>query len=169
MAAKKDSYKNLAFNAIIFAIGSFSSKILVLLLLPIYTSALTKAELGIADLVMQIANFIIPVASLSIADAVIRFGLDKKNDKSEIFSTSCAVMAIGVLMFALICPVLHLYERISDYVFILFIYVVFACVKLLFCEFARARELVKLYSLNGLLTTVMMLLFNVLFLFVFIA
>lgn len=167
MAAKKDSYKNLAFNAIIFAIGSFSSKILVLLLLPIYTSALTKAELGIADLVMQIANFIIPVASLSIADAVIRFGLDKSNDKSEIFSTSCAVMAIGVFIFAIICPIIRLYERISDYVFILFIYVVFACVKLVFCEFARARELVKLYSLNGLLTTVMMLLFNVLFLFVF--
>lgn len=43
---KQSSYKKLFSNTLVFAIGSFSSKVLVLLLVPIYTNYLTTAELG---------------------------------------------------------------------------------------------------------------------------
>lgn len=167
MAKKNDSYKSLFFNTIIFAIGSFSSKVLVLLLLPVYTYSLGKAELGIADLIVQIANFLIPAVSLSIADAVIRFGLDSAYDKKEVFSSSLAAIGCGIIIFAFLCPLFNLYERISSHVLLLFVYVAVAVIKQLFAEFARSRQLVKLYSLNGLLTTVLMIAFNLLFLFVF--
>ena len=42
---KQSSYKKLFSNTLVFAIGSFSSKVLVLLLVPIYTNYLTTAEL----------------------------------------------------------------------------------------------------------------------------
>ena len=74
----QNSYKKLFSNTIIFAIGSFSSKILVFLLLPIYTTVLSKSEYGTVDLIVQIANFMLPIATLSIAESIIRFGLDKK-------------------------------------------------------------------------------------------
>lgn len=166
MSKKPDSYKSLFFNTIIFAVGSFSSKILVLILLPVYTYSLTTAEYGIADLVAQIANFLIPVVSLSISDAVIRFNLDSDYSKKEVFSSAVVTVGSGILVFAVLCPLFNLYSRISDYVFILFLYVTFAVIKLLFAEFARSRKLVKLYSLNGLITTVLTLTLNIVFLFV---
>ena len=44
-------YRTLLSNSAIFAISNFASKILVFLLLPLYTTALTPDEYGIADLI----------------------------------------------------------------------------------------------------------------------
>ena len=74
---KQSSYKKLFSNTLVFAIGSFSSKVLVLLLVPIYTNYLTTAELGVTDVLTQIANWIIPLVTMTITEAIIRFGLDK--------------------------------------------------------------------------------------------
>ena len=49
--------------------------------MPLYTRILTNADFGVADLIIQTANLIIPVASLGIANAIIRFGLDKSVQK----------------------------------------------------------------------------------------
>ena len=54
---KQSSYKKLFSNTLVFAIGSFSSKVLVLLLVPIYTNYLTTAELGVTDVLTQIFDF----------------------------------------------------------------------------------------------------------------
>jgi len=68
-------YSKLFSNTIIFAIGSFSSKILVILLLPLYTNALEPSQFSSVDLIIQIANLMLPIATLSIAESIIRFGL----------------------------------------------------------------------------------------------
>ena len=80
------SYGKLMMNTIIFAIGSFSSKVLVLLLVPIYTNHLTSAEQGKTDNLTMIANWMIPLATRTISEAIIRFGLDKAYDKKKVFT-----------------------------------------------------------------------------------
>ena len=74
----KQSYLKLFSNTIVFAIGSFGSKLLVILLVPLYTAALSPDEFGTVDLIAQTANILIPIFSLSAADAALRFGLDTK-------------------------------------------------------------------------------------------
>ena len=59
--APQSSYMKLLSNTIVFAIGSFSSKVLVLLLIPIYTNYLTTSELGTTDVLTQIANWLMPI------------------------------------------------------------------------------------------------------------
>ena len=51
-----DKYKKLLSNTIIFAIGTFASKALVFLLMPLYTRVLTNEQYGSADLIVQTAN-----------------------------------------------------------------------------------------------------------------
>ena len=51
-----DKYKRLISNTVIFAIGTFSSKVLVFLLMPLYTRVLTDAEYGVTDLIVQTGN-----------------------------------------------------------------------------------------------------------------
>ena len=80
-----DKYKRLISNTVIFAIGTFSSKVLVFLLMPLYTRVLTDAEYGVTDLIVQTGNLLLPLVSLGIINAVIRFGLDRQVRKSDVF------------------------------------------------------------------------------------
>ena len=63
-----DKYKKLISNTVIFAIGTFSSKVLVFLLMPLYTRVLSDAEYGITDLIVQTGNLLLPLASLGIVN-----------------------------------------------------------------------------------------------------
>ena len=165
------SYRKLFSNTLTFAIGSFSSKILVILLIPIYTNALSKAEGGITDVLTQIANWAIPIASVTIAEAVIRFGLDKAYDKKAVFTIGNVVClgglgAFGVLM--LIFTIAGVAKNyLGTYGIILYLYIFMSSMKTLYSTYVRALERVKLFAVNGIITTLFTLLFNVLFYMVF--
>ncbi len=72
---KQSSYKKLFSNTLVFAIGSFSSKVLVLLLVPIYTNYLTTAELGVTDVLTQIANWIIASVIVMVTRGIIQLAI----------------------------------------------------------------------------------------------
>ena len=74
-------YKQLFSNTVILAIGTFSSKLLVFVLMPLYTRVLTQDQYGIVDLLVQTGNFLIPLVSVGITNAVMRFGMDGETDK----------------------------------------------------------------------------------------
>ena len=75
-----NAYKKLGKNIGLFTISSFGTKILSLILVPLYTNCLTTAEYGTADLLSTIVQLLIPVFTLDIADAVIRYTLEKNTD-----------------------------------------------------------------------------------------
>lgn len=164
--SNKQSYVKLFTNTIIFAIGTFGSKLLVLLLVPLYTAALSPDEYGTVDLIAQTANILIPIFSLSAADAALRFGLDTKEpDKlKKIYSNCLFVIICGVAVMAAIFPLLSKLEYLNGFSGILFVYVCTSTLKLLNSTFTRALEKVKLFAVDGILTTFSMLLLNILFL-----
>ena len=88
-----DKYKSLALNTVILTIGSFGSKIISLLLNNLYTKHIAPPQLYTKTLLETLALFLIPVFTLSLREAVIRYGLDKNYDKTEIFTTSSLVGA----------------------------------------------------------------------------
>ena len=102
MAAEKTGrYKKLFSNTLILGIGTFCSKALTILLMPLYTSYLTQGEYGIVDLLVQAANLLIPLVSLGINNAVLRFGMDGETDRRAVLSTGLAVDLIGFAVFLL--------------------------------------------------------------------
>lgn len=82
-----NKYRNLISNTFIFAIGTFSSKVLVFLLMPLYTKVLSEAQYGTVDLMVQVGNFLLPLVSCGIVNGIIRFGLDKYYKKRDVFTT----------------------------------------------------------------------------------
>ena len=60
----KNKYKNLISNTVIFAIGSFGSKMMMFLLVPLYTGVLATSEYGVATLLADTANMILPVVTI---------------------------------------------------------------------------------------------------------
>ena len=69
-------YRRLLSNTVLFSVSTFGSKILLFLLTPFYTSILTDAEYGVTDLIIQTGNVLIPLVSMGIINAVLRFGLE---------------------------------------------------------------------------------------------
>ena len=102
-----DKYKKLVSNTVIFAIGTFSSKLLVFLLMPLYTRVLTESDYGVVDLLMQTGNLLLPLVSLGINNAIIRFGLDKSSDSREVFTGGLATLASGYAVFLVAYPLLR--------------------------------------------------------------
>ena len=96
-------YRRLLSNTAILALGTIGSKLLVFLLLPLYTRCLTKAEYGISDIITQSANFLMPIMSLGISDAVFRYTLDKTVDRRRVLTTgffvniACAAVILAIL------------------------------------------------------------------------
>ena len=167
---KNSGYKSLLTNTFIFAIGSFSSKVLSLILVTVYTNILTKAQLGLTDIFVNVANWLIPIVTLTVSEAVVRFGLDKSYDKRRIFTIGSNVVLIGIALLAVVIFFLHdnsvVKEYIGSYSWLLFLYVSIGGYKLMCDAFVRSLERIKLVAVSGILGTFVTLVCSVLFMVV---
>ena len=158
-----NKYQKLAQNTVIFAIGSFGSKILLLLLTRLYSGNINPGDTSTKSLLEQTANFIIPVITFSIAEAVIRYGLDRDYSKKEVFTSACIVELVGAAILLLCSPLLMLLPYTKGYLLFLLAYILASSFRQLCSQFVRARDLTRLFAFDGILATLSLFLFNVLF------
>jgi len=162
-----NKYKRLLKNVLTFAIGTFSSKILVFLLVPLYTAALTKDQYGVTDLIVQTGNLLMPLVSVGMSSAIIRFGLDKSYRKETVFSTGVFATLAGFALLLLLWPALSAISLFDGYTFLIYIFVIMSALRSLCMHFVRSLNKVKLFTFDGVQSTFLTLLFNILFLLVF--
>lgn len=158
-----DKYKKLAANTIIFAIGSFGAKILSFFLVRLYSTYIDSAGFGIKELIETTANFLIPVVTFSITEAVIRFGLRKEYDRSKIFTSAVAVIMVGLAGLALLTPLFNFVPYLDGYGFLLYLYIYCSCFRSLCSNFVRMKGYVKLFAFDGIMATLSLLVFNLIF------
>lgn len=161
-----NKYKKLAFNTLIFAIGSFGSKLLVFLLNRLYTNQFSPEEYGTKGLLVTSALFLQPIFTFALQEYLIRFGLDKNYDKRTVFTTSAVITGAGMLAMLLIVPGLRyipLLSFLNGYSLLLIIYVAMSSLRMLCQQFVRARDMVKLFSLDGIISTLLLFIFNLVF------
>lgn len=76
----REKYKYLLKNTGSLFISNFVSKILVFLLVPLYTSILSAKEYEIYDLLYTMIQILFPMLSLNMIDAVVRFSIGESKD-----------------------------------------------------------------------------------------
>ena len=165
-----NKYRTLAGNMLILTIGQFSSKLLVYVMLNFYTSKLGKAGFGTMNIIVSTAGLLISVVTLSIADGVLRFALEKNNNGKMVYSIGINVCLIGCVVFALFVPLLGMIPMLKGYEWLMYIYVITGSVKEISGIYVRCRyepSGVKLFAVDGIITTISSILFNLLFLGVF--
>lgn len=161
-------YTRLLSNTAILGAGTFVSKVLVFLLMPLYTALLSTEQFGTADLLMQTANLIMPLAILGIGDGLFRFALDADRDKKrEVFSNALKVIAFGILPLVLFVQIFNLFAIYRSYVWLLIFYVFSANLHLICANYIRACNKTKIFAIQGIVNTALTILLNVLFLLVF--
>ncbi|MEG1380858.1 MAG: polysaccharide biosynthesis C-terminal domain-containing protein [Ruthenibacterium sp.] len=166
-----DKYKRLVSNTLLFAISTFSSKALSFFLTSYHTRVLDTASYGTMNAVTAIAVFLIPIVSLGIANAVIRFGLEKGVSKAQVYTNGILSVGAGFVILLALVPLLKqvsfIENTVGEYWVLLLVYVLVSCLRTLNCQIVRAKELIRLYAIDGILCTATNLLFNILFLSVF--
>ena len=162
-----NKYRRLLSNTMLFAVSTFSSKVLVFLLMPLYTRVLSTSDFGLVDLIMQAANLLIPMVSLGMMNAVVRFGLDKGYSKQGVFTAGITSIGIGFLVFAALFPLVGKLPFLQGNLLLLYAYVLCACLRSLFSQFVRAKMYTRLYAVDGVLSTLFTIAFNLLYLLEF--
>ena len=162
-------YKYLIKNMGILTLSNFSSKILVFLLVPLYTSVLSTTEYGIYDLVVSTIQLIFPIISANIVDAVMRFSMDKRYDTKDIASIGIKYLFGGevvVAIFLIVTSKFELINIISNLEVYIFFYYTFYTFNQFLIQFAKGLEKVTDMGIAGILSTVIMVSANILFLLV---
>lgn len=161
--------KYLGKNILLFLISSFGIKFLSFALVPLYTSVLSTEEYGTADMISTTATFMMYVFTLNIADAVLRYGLDKEKDSAQVFSVGCRVFCMGSVVLA---AVLFIAEKInvinwnSYYYFFIWLYYFCSSFYQLMTNYLRAIDKVTETAFAGVLSTAVMMAFNIVFLLI---
>ena len=163
----ENKYKTLLKNSSILGLGEVLSKLLVFLLLPLYSSVLTTGEYGIATLVADSSNLLFPVVTLGVSQAVFRFSYGKRKDRPAVFTAGLTMLFAGMAFFVVISPLLKLIPRLSDYVLLLGMYVFMFALNQLCGSLLRGMNAVKPFAIKGIICTASNLIFNIIFLLVF--
>ena len=160
-------YKKLGANMFLFAISSFGTKLIGFLLIPMYTNWLTTEEYGIADMLNTAVQLVVPIFSVDIADAVIRFLLEKKQERISVLYIALRVILIGsVILFLLILGLKQFGIIFIPNKYYGFIFISFALTSMynIFVNFFKGNEHVRNIVFAGLICSLVNASCNILFL-----
>lgn len=163
----RNKYVSLFKDTLLFAVSSFGSKMLTLLLLPLYTNILTVGEYGIVDLITNIVSLLIPILTMSIADATLRFSMEKKSDKKDVLSVSLNIFIKSSLI---ILPILAmiLFAKKELYIYILAFYLIYCLSNFnqIISNYAKGVGNTRIFAFQGIILTLTILISNLLLLLV---
>lgn len=162
-----NKYTKLLKNTSIMGVGAFLSKVLVFLLLPLYSTVMSTADYGVADIVAQSSNLLMPIITLGICSAVFRFACDKKADHESIFTVGFIILLGSMVAFAALIPLLKKVYVLDEYMLLFALYVFMFGLHTLCGQYIRGIGKVKEFAVKGVLCTVFTLVLNILLLLVF--
>lgn len=161
---KQSKWTRLASNTLIFTVGKFVSKLIVIFMLPFYTSYLTSAEYSTSDLITNLCNLLIPLACLGVSEGIFRNAAAKEGDKESFFTNGMVLMLIGSALFLVLSPILNLFDYFSDYIWLIICYVLASNIHSVCSQYVCAIGRTKLFAVQGVVNTVLTVLLNILFL-----
>ncbi len=157
-------YKSLAKNTVIFAIGTFGSKILSFIMVFFYSRAMQTAEFGTLDIIINSGSLMLPICMLGIQNSIIRFGLDNDYKKSDVFTSGIISVLLGLLVLVIFSPAVFQISELKSYIFYLYAYVLMSSLRHICSYFVRALGRSKLYAADGIFSTFMTCALTIIFL-----
>lgn len=148
-----NKYLRLIKDILIFAIGNLGSKLILFLMVPLYTNFLTTSEYGTAELVFTISQLIIPIVSVAIWNGVIRFGLMKGIKPEDVLLNSMLVWIVGSLLIISITPLIGMYSPISKWKWFLCVYSIGFIINQIELQYLKVKDRNKLFATISLIQT----------------
>lgn len=158
-----NKYKKLVNNSIVFTIGTFGSRLISFLMVPLYTHLLSTSEYGTVDLMNTTVSLLIPLLTLELGQAALRFAIETKDEieQNKIFSnisTHALFVTVAVLLGL---PILNYFNVFENYVVMFTILLILRVINNLYSQYIRGIGLVKEFAINGILMTLVTVISNV--------
>ncbi|KZE43898.1 lipopolysaccharide biosynthesis protein [Rossellomorea marisflavi] len=157
-------YQKLVNNSLIFAVGNLGSKLVIFFLVPLYTYTLTKSQYGLVDIFTYASSFIMPIFTLSVYDAVLRFVMDKYHNRKAVLINSIIIVLIGFVILILFFPLIKILLPFEEYILEFYLVYLFQSFYMIFSQYIRARGYLKLFAFSGILNSIVMLFGSIAFL-----
>lgn len=161
---KETRNKYLIKNTAIFAIGNFATKFISFFLIPLYTNVLTTTEYGIVDLLYTICSVLMPLLTLNICEAVLRFAMDKDADTTKIMSIGNVLIIVSAVLGLISIPILNNIETYKNYSYYFYLYLTTLGMSQIFLCNLKGQEKLIDYSIGNFIHTLTIAIFNILFL-----
>ena len=158
----KQKYKMLFSDTVVFTISSFASKILVFLLIPLYTAVLSTKQYGIADLITNTVNVIYPILTLSIMEATLRFAFDENNKNTDVLNNSLFVIFVAEVVILIIWPFSSVFGRtMHDYW--LWFAIIFGGFNLeeVLAQYTKGINKTRVFAIAGVIQTLVIIISNI--------
>lgn len=154
-------------NTAIFALSNLGTKLVSLLLVPIYTSTLTTDQYGIVDLITTIITIAVPMVTFNIGEAVMRFSLDKDSESDKIASIGILFLVLSIILTVIIIPICSIYQKVSDYTFLVYLFCVSEGIFTIAYCFLRGREKLIDFAVSNIIVSIVSAVLNIIFLVIF--
>lgn len=162
-------YKALIMNMGLLTLGSFATKLLNFLLIPLYTSVLSTTEYGTYDLFYTTISLLVPILTLDIQEAVLRFALDKKTDKNMVFSVGIHyffISTIIMIIFLVINCLFSIINLLKSFTLLFFLMFEITSLNGILTYFIRGLDDIKELTISSIISSILTVIFNFYFLLV---
>ncbi|WP_314059258.1 polysaccharide biosynthesis C-terminal domain-containing protein [uncultured Vagococcus sp.] len=158
-----EKYKKLASNTLIFSIGNFGSKFISFFLTPFFTLYLTPKQLGEADYYGTLVNLIVPIVTVNIFEALLRFTISERYLKREYLATAMKIYGMIVITVLIISSGSAIITG-KTYILLIVGMVVVQGYYQIILQYIRALNKLTLFAGSGLFFSVLLFGTNYLFL-----
>ena len=166
-----DKYKRLGKNTLLVFLGNAGSKLITLIMLPLYTHWLSPEEYGTTDVILSYASLAVGVVSMCIADAI--FVISKNADETEkkyLFSSGWSFSIAVFSITAVICFLIKLFAAetgtiglLKEIIWYVYFVALSSFIQTYTQSFTRAIDKLTIYSLTGVVNTAAVAIFAFIF------
>lgn len=152
--------KMLLKNTTIIAVGNFATKFLSLLLVPLHTMWVSTDEYGEYDLLNSVASFIIPLITVLLDQAILRFALRDRARATSYLMNSLVIVALNILISnAILLLAFRDRPYMASFVVFLDFYTIYQCCS----EYLRGMNKLIKYAAINILVAILCVVLNVIF------
>lgn len=164
------NYTYLIKNIGLLTISNFTTKLLTFLLVPLYTNVLSTRQYGTYDLFNTTVGVLIPILTLNVQDAAVRFAIDENSNKKAIVTVGFRYMLFSLSMVAFglfvnasldISPLIKIY---GIYFFLMFLSQALSGFIL---YYVRGIGYISLLSISSVIASAVTIILNIVFLVFF--
>lgn len=149
-----NKYKNLLLNIGLFALNTVATKLISFLLVPLYTYYMTSGEFGVTDMSTTVISLVMPLATLSISEATMRFALNDEEHSKSYITVGFLMVSLSCLIVLCCLPLLKLqiFGGLDHYQWFFFISYVTNAFQMLLNNVARAVNEIKIIPVASVVT-----------------
>ena len=139
-------------------------------LIPLYTAVLTTEEYGSYDFIFTTISLLVPLLTLNISEAALRFLIEKKNSKSQIINITIKYNLLSIFIifiFVILNYLFNFIELFNTYVIYFILMYVCNLIYVMMQNIIRGMDRLNDIAVSGIINSIFTLGLNLIFLLYF--